>query len=246
MERLYDDLAWLWPLLSPHEQYRKDAQLYAAWLRNAAGGRVASVLELGCGGGHVSHHLPREWALTLVDRAPGMLDVSRRLNPHAEHVEADFTTMRLGRTFDAVLLHDAVMYCASREALAAAFQTAAAHLRPGGGFVVLPDVVKEDFVEMSTGGGAAEGSQAARLLEWHWDPDPSDDTYQIDMAILYRDGAEMKAAHDRHTLGLYPRNLYVKLLREAGFTPIPPEPWDTRDAGAVFLATRTGADAAPG
>ena len=40
---------------------------------------------------------------------------------------------------DAVLLHDAVSYMLSAEDLAAAFATAAAHLAPGGVFVVAPD-----------------------------------------------------------------------------------------------------------
>ena len=43
-----------------------------------------------------------------------MLELSRTLNPDCEHLEGDMRTLRLGRTFDAVLIHDAVMYMTDR------------------------------------------------------------------------------------------------------------------------------------
>jgi len=48
----------------------------------------------------------------LVDKSPGMLEVSRALNPECEHVEGDMRTVRLGREFDLVFVHDAVAYMA--------------------------------------------------------------------------------------------------------------------------------------
>ena len=44
-------------------------------------------------------------------------------------------TLRLGRTLDAVLVHDAVTYLTTDEDLRAAMETAFAHLRPGGAAV---------------------------------------------------------------------------------------------------------------
>ena len=51
--------------------------------------------------------------MTLVDRSAGMLAVSQRLNPECEHVLGDMRTVRLNRLFDAVLIHDAIMYMLS-------------------------------------------------------------------------------------------------------------------------------------
>jgi len=39
-----------------------------------------------------------------------MLELSRTINPEAEHILGDMRTLRLGRTFDAVLIHDAICY----------------------------------------------------------------------------------------------------------------------------------------
>jgi hypothetical protein len=48
-------------------------------------------------------------------------------------------TLRLGRTFDAVLMHDAAMSMATAADLPASIETAFTHLRPGGAVVLFPD-----------------------------------------------------------------------------------------------------------
>ena len=48
--------------------------------------------------------------MTLVDLSAEMLEVSRQLNPECEHIQGDMRTIRLGRQYDAVLVHDAVDY----------------------------------------------------------------------------------------------------------------------------------------
>ncbi len=236
---LYDQLAVLWPLVSPPEIYTDEAELYAAWLEQAAEGPVGSLLELGAGGGHLAAALPAHWSLTLVDLAPRMLDIARDLVPRAHCVQGDMRKLRLGEHFDAVLLQDAVMYMTSEADLRAAFATAAAHLGPGGAFLVLPDVVAESFEEHSAAGGRADETRAVRLLEWHWDPDPNDTTYQVDFALLFREpDGSVRCHHDQHTLGLFPAETFVRLLVEAGFELVMPERLPHVETGEVFLARR--------
>ena len=43
-----------------------------------------------------------------------MLALSRALNPECEHLAGDMRTLRLGRVFDAVFVHDAVCYMTTR------------------------------------------------------------------------------------------------------------------------------------
>ena len=49
-------------------------------------------------------------SMVLVEPSEGMRTVSRALNPECEHVDGDMRTVRLGRQFDAVFVHDAVCY----------------------------------------------------------------------------------------------------------------------------------------
>src|SRR4029078_3241161 len=85
--------------------------------------------------------------------SPSMLAVSASITPECEHIVGDMRTLRLGRTFDAVLIHDAICYMTSEADLRAALTTAFEHLRPGGGPVLMPDHVGESFKPATDHGG---------------------------------------------------------------------------------------------
>ena len=67
-----------------------------------------------------------------------MLAVNRAANPECEHVLGDMRTLDLGRQFDLVLIHDAIMYATDPASVQAALATAARHCRTGGATVLLP------------------------------------------------------------------------------------------------------------
>jgi SAM-dependent methyltransferase len=218
MPLLYDDLAEWWPLLSPPAEYEEEAAFYGDVLAGAADAPVRTVLELGSGGGNNASHLKRRFSMVLVEPSPGMRRVSVALNPDCEHVDGEMRTVRLGRTFDAVFVHDAVCYMTTEHDLRLAIDTAFAHCRPGGAALFCPDHVRERFQPSSDHGGHDGDGRGLRYLEWTWDPDPNDSTYIVDYAYLLResDGA-VRALHDRHTEGLFSRADWLRLLTEAGF-----------------------------
>ncbi len=155
--KLYSELACWWPLLSPPEEYAEEAGIYARTFREVARGKVASVLELGSGGGNNALFLARDFDLTLVDISPEMLAVSRELNPDCEHIQGDMLSLRLDRAFDAVFIHDAIIYMTTEEQLREVLATAAAHCRKGGALLVMPDHTKETFVATTGCGGVDAG-----------------------------------------------------------------------------------------
>jgi trans-aconitate methyltransferase len=217
--RFYGDLAVWWPLVSAPAEYAEEAA-FAARLLASGAGPTHEVLELGSGGGNNAYHLKRRFAMTLVDLSPEMLAVSRALNPECEHHRGDMRTVRLGRRFDAVFVHDAIEYMTSERDLRLALETVALHCRSGGVAVLVPDHIRENF-EPSTehGGNDDPDGRAVRYLEWSTDPDPSDTTTTTEYAFLLRDAAgRVEVAHDRHTLGLFPREVWLRALGEAGFT----------------------------
>jgi SAM-dependent methyltransferase len=219
--RLYSEFAAWWPLLSAPEDYASEAAEYCDLLVGAADGPVRSVLELGSGGGNNASHLKAGVTMTLVDRSPAMLAVSAALNPECDHVEGDMRTVRLGRTFDAVFVHDAIAYITSAGDLSAVFETALVHCRPGGAALFVPDYVAETFEPGTEWGGHDGGDRALRFLEWRWDPDPSDHRYLMDFAYLLRsaDGS-IHAESDRHVCGLFPEATWIELLGRAGFQDV--------------------------
>jgi SAM-dependent methyltransferase len=200
--RFYGELATWWPLISPPEEYLEEAGFVAGVL-GTAGTDVHDVLELGSGGGHNAVHLKQHFTMTLVDLSEEMLDVSRRLNPDCEHQQGDMRTVRLGRTFDAVFVHDAVDYMTNREDLQHAVGTAFEHCRPGGVAVFVPDATAETFEESTDHGGRDgiddEGLplvRGVRYLEWTRDPDPTDSWVQTEYSFLLRDDdGSVRAVH---------------------------------------------------
>jgi SAM-dependent methyltransferase len=242
--KLYRELALWWPLLSAPADYAEEAAFYRQVLTEACERPPRTLLELGCGGGNNASHLKAHFRMTLVDLSPAMLTVSRALNPECEHVEGDMRTVRLGRLFDAVFIHDAIVHITSERDLRRALETAFVHCRPGGAALFCPDHVRENFRPTTRHGGHDGERRSLRYLEWIWDPDPSDTTYVVDMAYLLReeDGA-VRVEHDRHLCGLFGREDWLRLLAKVGFEPrvLPFEhsdiEWQTHE---VFVGVKTG------
>ena len=220
MPKMYEEFAGWWPLLSAPADYEEEAAFYGNALTAAAAGPIRTLLELGSGGGNNASHLKAHFEMVLVDRSPGMLAVSRALNPECEHVEGDMRTVRLGRQFDGVFVHDAVCYMTTEADLRRAIETAFVHCRPGGVALFAPDYVREHFKPSTDHGGEDGASRSMRYLEWVWDPDPSDTTYLADYMFMLREAdGTIRVAHDRHTEGLFARADWLRLLSEAGFEP---------------------------
>jgi trans-aconitate methyltransferase len=241
--RLYHELASWWPLLSAPSEYLEEATFFRELLVSACATPPRTLLELGSGGGSNAFHLKQHFELTLVDRAPGMLEVSRALNPECEHAVGDMRDVRLGRVFDGVFIHDAIDYMTSEAELRAVFDTAFVHCRSGGALLVAPDHVCETFEPATSHGGhdAADG-RGARYLEWTFDPDPSDDTCVTDYAYLLRErDGFVRVVHERHLHGLFSRDTWLRLLREAGFEPrVVEDPTEGAEGRTLFVARRPG------
>ncbi len=218
--KLYSELADWWPLLSSPDEYAEEAGLYWRTLCAACHQPPRTLLELGSGGGNTASHLKAHVQITLVDRAPAMLAVSRTLNPECEHREGDMRTVRLGRLFDAVFIHDAIAYMTTLADLRQAIETAFVHCRPGGAALFAPDYIRETFRAETEHGGHDGEERSMRYLEWVWDPDPTDTTYLAEYAYLLRtsDGV-VHVDHDRHIEGLFARADWLGILAEVGFQP---------------------------
>jgi SAM-dependent methyltransferase len=236
--RLYADLAGWWPLMSPPSEYVEEAADLLPLLTSSEPATAQpTLLELGSGGGSLAHHLKDRFRLTLTDRSPDMLAVSRIVNPHCEHIVGDMTSIDLGRQFDRVLVHDAIMYAITPEAAQAALRTAARHCRNGGTVVVMPDCVRETF-EPATECGGEDGAdgRALRYLMWTWDRDPADSRFEVEYAFVLREAdGRVHVEHDRHQEGCFPRADWLAWLDQAGLDArIHVDPWK-RD---VFVGVR--------
>jgi SAM-dependent methyltransferase len=215
---LYRELADWWPVISPPAEYADDAAVIGA-IFAAAARPVRTVLDVGSGGGHVALHLKEGRSMTLVDLSAQMLDVSRQLNPDCAHIAGDMRTIRLGRQFDAVLVHDAIDYVTSQDDLSSVIGTAFAHCRPGGLAVFAPDHTAETFRAGTGGGGGYDDTgRRASFLERTSDPVPGDDWILAEYEFTLRDAdGAVRVVPEAHRLGSFRRETWLALLRDAGF-----------------------------
>ena len=218
LPKLYTSLASWFHLLTNPADYVEEAEFARQTLVESANRPIRTVLELGSGGGNNAFHLKRSFDMTLVDISADMLELSGRINPECEHLVGDMRDVRLGREFDAVFVHDAVMYMTSVEELAQSLETAYLHCKVGGVALFMPDLVKETFAESVHHGGHDGDGRSLRFFEWTFDPDPEDSTYSVDFACFLREGrSPVRLEHECHVFGLFSRNEWLNRFRDAGF-----------------------------
>ena len=242
--RLYSELTSWYRLVDPLADHADEAASYLDGFERVLGNGAGTLLELGAGAGHNAFFLKQRYACTLTDLSPAMQSLSREINPECEHVVADMRSARLERTFDAVFVHDAVMYLTTEADLAAAVRTAFVHTAAGGAAIFAPDFVREAWREMTEliEGHEENEGRSLRCLAWTWDPDPSDTAYVVDYAYLLREKGEVRAIHDRHVEGIFGRDVWVRLLSQAGYVvETIARPFDDDVTDEIFLCRKPGA-----
>ncbi|MEA2062414.1 MAG: class I SAM-dependent methyltransferase [Gemmatimonadota bacterium] len=217
--RLYGDLTWIWPVISPVEDYIEETRQIVRLIREHSMTEVKSLLDLGCGGGHYDYTLKEHFEVTGIDVSESMLSLARRLNPEAAYHYGDMRTLRLGKKFDAVMIADSINYMLTERDLRAAFETAYTHLEPGGVFWTFAEVTTERFKQNRSTCSTHEGKDVEiAYFENYYDPDTTDTNYEISLIYLIRRrGCHLELEMDRHLCGVFKLETWLGLLQDIGF-----------------------------
>ncbi|MBB6429314.1 class I SAM-dependent methyltransferase [Algisphaera agarilytica] len=247
--RLYDDLAWLWPHLSPPEHYVTEAARLNELIAKRLGPGPKRILELGAGGGHTLVHLAQQAGgqhdCAAVDLSEPMLDNCRALIPGIEAVAGDMRDVRLGRTFDVVLIHDAIDYLLTPGDVMKTLATVNEHLVAGGLAVIAPTYTHETFVdgEVADDGTTTDSAELTYFTYVH-DPDPADDTFEMILLYLIRDQTtrQVETVEDRHAMGLFQHGVWLQMIEDAGlraeYVEQGEEDAEDEAAWALFVGTK--------
>ncbi len=225
MAKLYEQLAPLWPLLSPLEDYAADAERLRALidqhLCRTDPDKPIDVVEFGAGGGHTLFYLAQDCRCTAVDLSDAMLKNSRRINADVTHIVADMRDAQLGKRFDVVLIHDAIDYLINEQDIAATFKTAAKHLCAGGLLIVAPTYTTESFVdgESMEDENADDDTEVRFVTRVATVPDQPN-RMQMRLTLFIRDLAtkELTIEKDTHTCGLFSSQTWIDHMQAAGFS----------------------------
>jgi SAM-dependent methyltransferase len=218
LNRLYSDLAWLWPLWQDVEEYRQESERFAQLIKQYSQIETGTILDLGCGGGKNDYYLKRHFKLTGIDISESMLANAGELNPDCEYLPGDMRDLDLGRQFDAVFINDSITYMISPKDLVRAFRTAYQHLKPGGVCITYPDDCKEKFRQNHTSVWQKNrGNLDLVFIENNYDPDPDDDTFETVFIFMIRENGRLRIEKDLHICGLFGLDVWRNSLRQTGF-----------------------------
>lgn len=216
--RLYNDLAHLWHLVSPLEDYLEETEFFCDLIKRESTREVKTLLHLGCGRGHNDYVFKRHFTVTGIDSSKAMLDWARTLNPENRYLEGDMCNVRLDSRFDAVAAVDSVDYLYKEEDLRTLFRNAFDHVNTGGIFMFILDDTRESFRQNDTVVYSnSSGDELVTVIENKYDPNSDDTEYEMTFVYLYRRAGYLEIFTDRHLCGLFHESVVKNLLTEAGF-----------------------------
>ena len=172
-----------------------------------------------------------------------MLAVSRQLNPECEHLRGDMRTVRLGRTFDAVFVHDAVDYMTDRGRPAAGrWGRPSRTAGPAASRCSCPITIAETFEPgPDTAAATVPTGVASASSTGSGTPTPTTRRSLTEYAFLLRDAdGAVRVVHETHRTGLFGRETWLRLLADAGFEPdaVIEETAEDRAPRVVFVGRR--------
>jgi len=219
--RLYGDLAWTWPIISPVGNYIEETELFSKLIKKHSKIEVKTLLHLGCGGGHNDYTFKKYFKVTSLDISEDMLSLAKKLNPEVNYKYGDMRTIRLEEKFDAITILDSINYIKTVEDLQKTFITTYKHLKPGGVFLTFVEQTAGHFNQNNTTYSThSKGDVEITFIENDYDPDPTDTSYEATFIYLIRVGGKLEIHNDRHLCGIFKLETWLKLLKEIGFKVI--------------------------
>jgi len=216
--RLYSDLAWTWPIISPVEDYIEETELFSKLIREHSKIEVKTLLHIGCGGGHNDYTFKKHFKVTSLDISKDMLTLAKKLNPEVNYKYGDMRTIMLEEKFDAVTILDSVNYIKTAKDLQRTFITAYEHLKPGGVFLTFVEQIAGQFKRNNTTcSNHSQGDVEITFIENYYDPDPNDTSYEATFIYLIRVGGKLEVRTDRHLCGIFKLETWLELLKATGF-----------------------------
>lgn len=209
---------------------------------NALGANGGDLLELGCGTGrHAVNFADLGWNVTGVDLSPTMVAQAKRRA--AERPKAagktlafavgDLVKLRLGRKFDAVVsLFHVLGYLTSNQELAAAMQTAATHLRPGGLFLFdfwFGSAVLTDRPAVRVKRLADQAIDVTRISEPTIDPVRNVVSINFDVQVLDKKTRRMHHIRETHHVRYFFFPELEQILAAHGFKVVAHGKWMGRE-----------------
>ncbi len=216
--RLYNDLSWTFPIITPLEHYIEETELFCKILKDSADISLKTLLHLGCGGGHNDYVFKKHFQVAGIDKSEAMLELAKRLNSDVNYICDDMRSFQFDYTFDVIVAIDSIAYILTKEDLQKMFTAVFAHLNAGGVFMFIVEDDPNNFTQNNTThySTSKEGIEIT-FIDNRFDANPSDTMYESTFIYLIRRNNKLEIYTDQHLCGLFPINVFTELLNKTGF-----------------------------
>ncbi|XUW99779.1 MAG: class I SAM-dependent methyltransferase [Dehalogenimonas sp.] len=212
----YDELAWTEHIIASPDDYAEETEPLINAVKEYSLNEARTLLHLGCGAGGNDYIFKRYYQVTGVDISEKMLEIARNLNPEAMYHHGDMRTIELGELFDVVVVPESIDYMKTKGELHSAIKTAWKHLKPGGVFLVVANIA-ERFNQNNFIYTGSRDDIEITLFENNYVSTHLGATYEATLVYLIRRGGKLEIYYDRHILGLFKLETWLKQLKKAGF-----------------------------
>jgi SAM-dependent methyltransferase len=234
---VFSDYARYYDLLYKDKDYEKETEYVASLIRKFHPS-ARSILELGSGTGiHATLLAKKGFAIHGIERSEEMINVSRHNVANRQKSKSsnplftlgDIREIRLSKRFDAVIaLFHVISYQTTNKDVAAAFETAMQHLKPGGVFFFDvwygPAVLKErPAVRIKR--MADDQTEITRLAEpvLH----PNENLVDVNYHVFVRDRKTdtVKELKETHVMRYFFKSEIENIATQSGFKILHAEEW---------------------
>ncbi|SES00842.1 class I SAM-dependent methyltransferase [Salipaludibacillus aurantiacus] len=211
--KAYEELAWTEFIISSLDDYEEEASAIIQSLDIKTGADTGSfkpdLLHFGCGAGGHDYYFKQAFDVTGVDISHGMLQNAQKINPEVTYLYGDMRSVTIGKSFDAVVFPESLMYMTTVDDIRQALQNAAAHLKPHGKILVTVHT-KEEFQPHNFAYAGEKDGVHVTLFENNYIV--SETAYEAAMVYLIRNKKGLEIHHDVHTVGLFPYGVWTGLF----------------------------------
>lgn len=213
--KVYNDLAWTDLVINPPQDSRDEADFYCQMIIKNAKVKPESLLHLGCGAGIFDSTFKQYFGITGVDLNRGMLKIASELNPEVTYLQADMRAVCLKRQFDAVIIPDSIGYMTTIKDVIRTIRTAGRHLKQDGILLIVTPLKNHFRNNNFTYTGKKEDTEIT-IFENNYLISQS--KYEATFVYLIRHKKKLEIHCETHTLGIFDRAAWMKLLKENNYT----------------------------
>lgn len=212
---MYTKSAALYDAIYSFKNYEAEANRVCELIDLRQRSRGRRLLDVGCGtGGHLVH-LGKHFECEGVDLDPNLLAIAGAKCPGVPLHSGDMTDFDLGRTFDAVVcLFSAIGYVRTAARMHMAVANLARHLAPGGVLIVEPWLIPGSFEPQRLNAMIVNQPELKIVrMDKHR---VAKGVSLIDLHYLVGTPDKIECFTERHKLGLFTREQYLRAFSDAG------------------------------